>query len=243
MLFHPEQIFIVTGASSGIGQDIALQLNSEGATVVGIARSKSKLEETKRKAKNPEHFHIETKDLSEELDALPKYITSLKKTYGKFTGLACCAGMGDNMSLKGVDMDDMRRYFNINYFSPIMLTKGFTDKRNNVGEGASVLTISSIGAIACPPGMTIYAGNKAALTASMKVISKEVAPQGIRVNTLAPALINTDMLDEDTIKFSEGKYPFGIGEVEDVSNLAIFLMSNKAKWITGQNYVIDCGSS
>ena len=242
MEFNKEQIFIVTGANSGIGRDIAQQLNALGATVIGIARDEERLLAAKNESQHPEDFHVEVKDLTQDLDGLPKYVTSLRKKYGKLTGLACCAGVSINMSLKGIDMPYLEHNFAINYFSPIMMAKGFTDKRNNVGKGAAILAFSSIGAIACQAGMAAYAGNKSALAASMKVIAKEVVSQGVHVNTVAPSLIMTEMLDDAIVESHAGLYPLGIGEVDDVSNLSLFLLSDKAKWITGQNYVIDCAS-
>ena len=82
-LFAKEQVFLVTGASSGIGQGVALKLNQEGATVVAIARRADKLEETKAQASAPEKFFCEVKDLAEDIADLPKYLKGLKDKYGK----------------------------------------------------------------------------------------------------------------------------------------------------------------
>ena len=241
--FDKEQIFIVTGASSGIGKCVAETLNALGATVVAIARREDKLIELKENAKFPENIHIEVKDLSENIEELPDYVKSLKVKYGKFSGMAYCAGMPGIVPLNALDLAHILKMFKISYLAPIMMIKGLTDRRNNIGKGASFVFISSLGAINCDPGMTAYAGAKAALAASMKSISREVSKQGIRVNCVSPSLINTDMAEDIARHYAEGKYPFGIGEVEDVTNMIVFLLSDKAKWITSQNYIIDCGSS
>jgi NAD(P)-dependent dehydrogenase (short-subunit alcohol dehydrogenase family) len=242
MAFSKEQVFLVTGASSGLGRGLALQLVELGATVVGIARRKDALQETQKQCKYPENFYIEVKDLSEDIESLPKYVTSLKKKYGKFQGLAYCAGVSKIMPLQAISYEEMEASFKVNYFAPIFMAKGVADKRNNVGEGTSIVGISSSAAHNAPAGMTIYAGNKAALAKSFKVISRELASQGVRVNTVSPSLIDTDMSDDIARSYGEGKYPLGFGEVADVSNMMTFLLSEKAKWLSGQDYVVDCGS-
>lgn len=240
--FNNEQIFIVTGASSGIGKCVAETLNALGATVVAIARREDKLIELKENAKFPENIHIEIKDLSENIEELPDYVKSLKAKYGKFSGMAYCAGIGDLKPIRAVEYNDIKRIFDINYFAAVMFAKGIVDKRNNIGKGFSMVAIASMGAIGCAPSMTSYSGSKAALIASFKVIAKEIATQSMRANTVSPALIQTDMADETSKQYAEGKYPLGLGDVSDVANVIVFLLSDKSKWINAQNYIIDCGS-
>jgi len=144
-----------------------------------------------------------------------------------------------------LDYAKMQEMFNINYYSPLFLAKGFTDKRNNKGIGSSILFISSIASFRADKGHISYAGSKSALAASAKAIAKEVSSKGIRVNCLSPAEINTPMmkaLGEVFLTERTKQCPFGIGEVSDVANMAVFLLSDKAKWLTEQNYTIDCGS-
>lgn len=125
-----------------------------------------------------------------------------------------------------------------------MMVKGIADKRNNIGKGTSIVCISSMAAYVSMRGMAVYSGAKSALSASMKSISREVAPYGIRVNCVSPADILTPMtLSLGEITESKKKlYPMGFGEVEDVANFVAFLLSDKAKWLTGNDYHIDGGS-
>ena len=240
--FISEQRFIVTGASSGIGRGVALLLNKLGATVIAIARREDRLKELQASAKYPEKMFFEVKDLTNDIDGLPTYIKSIKEKYGKFQGMACCAGLGELHPLRAVDMNTIQKIFAINYFVPVFLAKGFADKRNNNGKGSSIVCIASAGGVHCDPGMTCYAGSKGALIASMQSIARELAPSGLRVNCVSPTVIDTDMTDDITRSFAEGKYPFGLGEVSDVANMIVYLLSEKAKWITAQNYIIDCGA-
>ncbi len=243
--FNKEQVYIVTGASSGIGEGTALLLNELGATVVGIARNEERLNAMKAKCKYPENMHIEMKDLTQDIENLPQHVKELKNKYGKFSGLACCAGVTAVQPLKLLNINDVQNLFNIDYFAPLMLAKAFSDKRNNIGEGASAVFISSLAANACNRGMAAYSGAKAALIASIRSVAKEFALQKIRFNCVSPSDIKTPM--QDWIKDIVGderaswSYPMGLGEVSDVANVVVFLLSDAAKWITAQNYVVDCG--
>lgn len=243
--FKKEQIIIVTGASSGIGKCVAETLNALGATVVAIARREDKLKELKENAKFPENIHIEVKDLVEDIAGLPQYVKNLKEKYGKFSGLACCAGIGDLMSLQSISLEQAKRMFDINYFSTLFLVKGFADRRVNIGKGASIVAIASIAASIAEKGQVAYAGSKAAIVASMKAVSRELAPQGICVNTISPSMIKTPMLgDEDSDYYKEMllKYPLGFGKANDAAQMIVFLLSDKTSWVTGQNYILDCGT-
>lgn len=243
--FNREQRFIVTGASSGIGEGVALLLNELGATVIGIGRSRERLESMKAKAKHPEAVFIEAKDLTQDIENLPSYVKELKNKYGKFQGMALCAGIGILASLQSLDADVLQKTFEINYFSPLFMTKGFADRRNNNGSGSAVVAVSSLGGIACEKGQTAYAGSKAALAASLKSVSRELSLQGIRVNCISPSIIDTPMLkitpNDDYLTAAQSTYPLGFGKVSDAANLIVFLLSDKAEWITTQNYILDCG--
>ncbi len=243
--FTPEQRFIVTGASSGIGEGTALLLNSLGATVIGIARNSQRLAGMKEKAARPENVFLEVKDLAEDPAALPAYMKTLKDKYGKFQGLAGCAGIADVKPLQMIEPEDVKRIFDIDYLVPIFLAKGFADRRINNGRGASMVFISSMAAHFSNKGHTIYAGAKAALTASMKCIAREVASQGVRVNCVSPSDILTPMTqsDPELLERKRPHYPLGFGEVSDVANMIVYLLSDCARYLSTQDYRIDSGTT
>lgn len=238
--FNNEQKIIVTGASSGIGESVAILLNELGATVIGIGRDLPRLNAMKEKCKFPENVFLEQKDLTEDVENLPQYVKSLKEKYGKFYGLAYCAGIGELNPLQSLDLERAKSIFDINYYAPLFLSKGFADRRNNIGKGASIVFIASISALKSDKGHIAYAGSKAALIASAKSMARELVASGIRVNCVSPADVRTSMTEQKALD-EEHKYPLGYGEVKDVSGMMAYLLSDEAKWITAQNYVIDCG--
>lgn len=245
-LFSIKDVFIVTGASSGIGKAVALKLIEEGAKVVAIGRNEEKLNELKFDCINSEHCFIEKADLCEHLSDMPLFLQDLKEKYGKFTGLAYCAGSILLKPASATSYDEGLDLFNINYFAPVMMVRAFCDKRICIGREASAVAVASAEAFLREKGLCIYSGTKAALQASFSTIAKEVAPRGMRVNTVSPSDIKTPMTMNGSMQEMrlnrEKLYPFGYGEPEDVAELVVFLLSQKAKWITGHDYIVDCAT-
>lgn len=244
--FDKEQIFLVTGASSGLGEGTALLLNELGASVIAVGRNRERLENVRKKSKFPENVFLEEKDLTEDIAGLPQYVKSLKDKYGKLQGLAYCAGVVEVKPLQLVDYGEMKKLFDINYFSPIFMAKGFADRRVNRGRGSAAVFISSMAAFVSSRGMLTYSGSKAGLAASIRAIARETAPSGVRFNCVSPSDIVTPMTHGsepifNIMKEKEDKYPMGFGEVGDVARMIAYLLSDDAKWITTQNYIIDCG--
>jgi len=243
--FSAEKRFIVTGASSGIGEAVALLLNELGASVIGVGRNAERLECMRTKARCSDRVFLEQKDIAEEITGLPLFVKSLREKYGKLAGLAYCAGVSSITPLKAWSYEDASKMFDINYFAPLAMLKGIADKRNNVGLGTAIVMMASAAACLADKGQVTYAGTKSALLTSCRAAAKELAIPGVRVNTVAPTIINTPMTTGAGAEYADSqknKYPLGFGEVSDVANLVVFLLSDKARWITGQNYVVDCAS-
>ena len=240
--FDENQIFIVTGISSGIGKQVGLLLNQLGAKVVGIDRNENSFSEVLSLAKNKDLMFFEKRDFLENTEELTDFVKSLKEKYGKFHGLVCCAGIDEIVTLRNLDASHTDKIFKINYLAPLMLVKGFADKRNNDGEGAGIVLIASIAATNPEKGQITYAGTKAALLASAQSISKELAPSKIRINCVSPAPVNTPLLADNPYKeelFSRCK--LGVIDPMDVANMVAYLLSDLSLKITGRNFVIDGG--
>jgi NAD(P)-dependent dehydrogenase (short-subunit alcohol dehydrogenase family) len=238
---------VVTGASSGIGAAIALRLNALGASVIANGRNEEKLEAVRDKAIRPDAFHPEALDLVSSMEGIPGWIKGLREKYGALTGLAHSAGQAVIASFMQYDPGEVRGFFEINFHAPLMLSKAILDRRN-CSPGASLVFISSVAGVSPEKGQTVYGASKAALICAVRGMSKEFASRGVRVNCVSPGVVRTPMteealtlLEEDYLPKQESLQPLGLGTPEDVAGLVAFLLSPAARWITGQNYIIDGG--
>jgi len=237
-------LYLVTGASSGIGLSICRNLLFSGHRVVGIARTeKAGIQELL--SEYSDSFYFCSRNLAEDIDSLSRLPIQLAKQYGKFSGLVHAAGVLSVLPNRFNSHDKMLETFNLNVFSGLALSRGISDKRVCNELGASIVFISSIAASVGATGTVNYGASKASLIGAAKSLAKELAAQNIRVNTISPGLIKTELTNNyhDTGFFErlESVYPLGLGEVEYIADAAEFLLSNKSKWITGIDLVVDGG--
>lgn len=241
--------FLITGASSGIGADIAIMLNNLGAEIIALGRDIKKLESKKKTAKNKDRFHIISKDIS-KIEGLDKWILNIAKQYGSFDGAVLSAGIQQIAPIQSVlSVEKARELFDINYFGNLQVIKGLIDKRAKSNNKASFIWISSIASIKAHKGIANYSASKAGINAAIRSIALEVAPK-YRINAISPGFVLTEMIeswksvyDKEYISNIDMMYPLGIGKVEYITPLVIFLLSKDSAYITGQNIVIDGGGS
>jgi NAD(P)-dependent dehydrogenase (short-subunit alcohol dehydrogenase family) len=248
--FTPENLVLVTGASSGIGEAVALKLNELGARVIGMSRSEQRLRRVKASAAQPDHFHIEPIDLTQEINNLPKVMKGMAKKYGKFSGFVHAAGVTQMTPLKGLTEDKSKALFDLNYFSGLMLGKGFADRRVRQKADTAIVYISSILAVIGNVGTLNYAASKGAINSMVRSMALELAPLRVRVNSVSPGYVETEMTRKNAHLYSDEfkdelrkMYPLGPGTPEDVANSVSFLLSKQAQWMTGQNLIVDGGRS
>lgn len=242
--FSGDDRFLVTGASSGIGRSLSLLLVESGATVIGVGRDSNRLKETKAMASAP-RMHIEQRDLGSDLPGLAAWLKSVTNKYGTVKGLANCAGITWNSPLSYYNLSKVEQVFNINCHAPLILAGSFCSRNKN---GGAVVNISAAASIDPNPGQGVYAAAKAALVAGSKCLAREAAQAGIRVNCVSPGLVTGPMFERTCaelgpafVEREAAAYPLGIGKPVDVANLVMFLLSDQAAWITGQNFLINGG--
>ncbi|WHH58342.1 SDR family oxidoreductase [Petroclostridium sp. X23] len=239
---------IVTGASSGIGRASCILFSCLGARVIMIARSEDKLKRTQEMLEGEGHI-IYPLDLS-DINTIQTSICNIARQYGPLYGLVHCAGVQITRSFRNTSIADYLNMFNIHCLSFIEMAKGFSKKGNYEKDGASIIAISSVMSMINKPGLSAYSASKSALNSAIKTLALELADRKIRVNSISPAWVKTELfenyskfLSEKQIQDIISEHPLDMGEPEDVANAAAFLLSKAGKWTTGSNLIIDGGYS
>lgn len=238
---------VITGASSGIGQSIAILCSQLGAKVSIIGRNEEKLNDTLSLMEGSNHllFTMDVTDYT-QIDVV---ISKIVDVNGKIDGFIHSAGIEMTRPLKILKTEMLQDVFAVNVFAGLEFAKSIT-KNKNINDGSSLIFIASIVGSFGQAGKIAYSSSKGALIAGCKSMALEFASKRIRVNTISPALVETKMSNQimETIG-EEAKanvlkmHPLGFGRVQDVANACAFFLSNASQWITGTNFIIDGGYS
>ena len=233
---------LVTGATSGIGFEICKQIAIAGGNFIGIGRNIEKLqqyiEDQKLEASQVVKF-----DLA-EIENIHLLVSELPI---KIDGFVHSAGIAYVSPMHFFDYNDYENIRKINLDCVLVLFSELL-KKKKINKNASVVFISSISAIRGAKGNGLYAITKAALDGISKVYANELSSKYIRVNTIQPGMVETEMslqaeniLSKEIMDIDRSKYPLGYGEPKDIALPVVFLLSNASKWLTGQSIVIDGG--
>jgi len=232
---------LITGASSGIGRETAIQCAKLGATLVLTGRNEERLRETFNDLDNEGHTIVVADQTDQvELEQLVDDVCDLD-------GVVLCAGQGAVIPFKLSTPERMRPIFDVNYFAPVELLRLLVKKRK-LNKAASVVMVASIGGIdAYSIGNGMYGASKAALNSMMKFCALELSPRKVRVNSVCPGMVNTSLikggpLSEDQHKADMQNYPLKrYGEPVDIALGIVYLLSDASSWVTGHSLVIDGG--
>ncbi|MDN3676691.1 SDR family oxidoreductase [Flavobacterium paronense] len=234
------KFILVTGASSGIGKVVALECSKMGANVIITGRNKERLNETFQSLEKNENHLLIVADLSnkENLDSLVLQIP-------KLDGIVHCAAMLKKVPFKFLNEKSWAETIETNLYAPAILSQ-LLFKNNKINLNASIVFISSIASKVASFGNISYMASKGAINSLSRGMALELAPKKIRVNTIEPALIKTNLIgsifsDEDLENYLK-KFPLGrFGEPEEVAYAVIYLLSDATSWITGTIITIDGG--
>ena len=242
MSFNPFSLagkrVLVTGASSGIGRQIAISFSKMGADLVATGRNVDRLSETMAALAPGNHVAIPA-DIVDDAERL-----ALADQAGLLNGLVHCAGTSVLAPIRLASQKHLRDLFILNYESPMLLTQRLL-YRKAIQNSGSILFIASIAAHIGVPGVGAYSGTKAALLATVRCLAMELIKQKIRVNCLSPSLVDSPLLElmskNVSLEEKSRDHPLGLGTPEDVANAAIYFVSDASRWVTGTTLIMDGG--
>ncbi len=238
------KICLVTGATRGIGQSIAAQLGSQGATVIGTATSQAGADKISE--------HLSAQGISgegmvlnvSEAESIDAILKSITEKYGAISVLVNNAGITrDNltMRMKEEEWDDI---MTTNLKSVYRLSKGVLRGMMKARSGR-IINITSVVGVSGNAGQANYAAAKAGVIGFTKSLAQEIASRGVTVNAVAPGFINTDMtkaLNEDQVSKMTANIPASrLGEPEDIAASVVFLASDESAYVTGTTMHVNGG--
>lgn len=231
---------LITGASSGIGRATAVECSKLGAKCVITGRNAERLNETFSLLTGDGHSQI-LADLTLEKD-----IELLVDQSPLLDGFVCNAGITIIKPINYIKQSDMDSIFSVNTFAPVILTKALL-KNKKLSKGSSVVFTSSIAWKTITPGNAIYAMTKSAVNTFSKFFAIEYANRQIRVNSVLPGMVNTEMtqnsvfskeeLEEDKLRYPLKRY----AEPQEIAWAIIYLLSDASAFVTGTALKIDGG--
>jgi 3-oxoacyl-[acyl-carrier protein] reductase len=240
------KVAVVTGASKGIGAAIARALAAEGASVVvNYSSSKAGADAVVSAitAANGKALAVKG-DVSKAADA-QGIIQAAIDTYGRLDILVNNSGIYEFAPLEDINEEHFHKQFNINVLGLLLTTQAAA---KHMGEGASIINIGSIVTRITPPTSAVYSGTKGAVDAITGVLSRELGPRKIRVNTINPGVVDTEgtqsagIIGSDMDRAAVAQTPLGrVGQPQDIATIAVFLASDDAGWLTGEQLLAGGG--
>lgn len=228
------KVAVVTGASKGIGTAISKALAAEGASVVvNYSSSQAAAEKVVADITAAGGKAIAVKaNVAQSADIAHLFAETIS-AFGKVDILVNNAGIYSPAPLGSITEEDFHRHFNLNVLGLMLASQ---EAVKHIGpKGGAIVNVSSVVAVFCPPGLSVYNATKGAVDSITRTFSRELQSRNIRVNSVNPGLIATE--GTHAIGFVEdGKpSPLGlVGQPQDIASIVVFLASDESKWINGQ---------
>jgi 3-oxoacyl-[acyl-carrier protein] reductase len=240
------KVALVTGASKGIGAAIATALAAEGASVVvNYASSKEGAEAVVAGINAAGGNAVAVRgDVSRQADA-KALVDAAVGQFGRLDIVVNNSGVYGFAPLEAITEDDFHRHFNINVLGLLLTTQAASP---HLGEGASIINIGSVVTRITPPHSAVYTGTKGAVDAITGVLARELGPRRIRVNAINPGMIETEgthaagFVGSGFEASAVAQTPLGrVGQPQDIASIAVFLASDDAAWLTGEQLLAGGG--
>ncbi len=236
-----DEKYVVTGATSGMGKEVALELAAAGAKVLAIGRNAESL--FKIQNEFPKNIFPAQLDVCDS-EALEQAVKVFVSEQGKLNGGVHAAGIYEITPIKNYDVNVAKNIMEISFWAGMKLLQLVT-KAKYSENGTSTVLFSSAYAFSHAKGMLAYSAAKAAMNSGIQVAAKEICPKKHRVNTIVPGWVKTPMTENasEVAPSNEifGRTLLGIGTPDNVTGMVLFLLSSRASWITGSTVVVDGG--
>jgi len=239
-------IAIITGGASGLGLAIALKFAANHIFSIVIGRDQSKLDAAQEKL--GENGTTISYDLS-ELKGIPALMEKIHTQFGRLDILVNNAGINQKKEFTEVTDEEFNRIMQTNVTAVFALSREAVKIMEPQGSG-NIILISSMAAMYGLPKVIAYSASKSAIEGMTKAMAVELSPKGIRVNAIAPGFIYSAMTDKALNDDPErkgkvfGRTPMGkMGEADDIAEMALFLATEKSKYITGTSIRVDGGNA
>ena len=233
---------LITGATSDIGRQISATLEEAGHTLLLTDIDEGALNEVKNGLKTPHKHRVLALDLSEVETAEKTFTEYILSNKIEVSDVVFAAGIFTVKPVKFVDYAYFRKSFDVAVFSIFSMIKCLTSKKINADNLRHIVLISSISTKIGTKGYSVYGAVKGAMLGLLKSLAVELAPR-VRVNAIPPGGIRTRTTNfiYESINETNPRYLLGEGEKTDIAALVEFLLSDKSRWITGQEFVVDGG--
>lgn len=237
-----DKVCIITGSTRGIGKEIALLFASEGAEVVVNGSRTGAADDWIKSSECKQHLHCLYFDITNPL-AVKQNIMQIKRQFGHIDVLVNNAGVEFNELIGMISHENMLKMFNVNVFAMIEMIQIVSRIMARNKNGGCIINISSMVGVRGNAGQLVYSATKGAVIALTKSAAKELASKKIRVNSIAPGLTQTEMLEKADQKKLEKRINnicLGrIAEPKDIAGGCLLLASDYASYITGQILAVD----
>jgi 3-oxoacyl-[acyl-carrier protein] reductase len=240
------KVAVVTGASKGIGAAIAKALAAEGASVVvNYASSKAGADAVVAAitAANGKAVAVGG-DVSKAADA-KGIIDAAIETFGRLDVLVNNSGIYEFSPIEAITEEHFHKQFNTNVLGVLLITQAAAA---HLGEGASIINVSSVVSRITPPASAVYSGTKGAVDAITGVLARELGARKIRVNSINPGMVVTEgtesagIVGSEMATMAQSQTPLGrLGQPDDIASIAVFLASDDARWLTGETLIASGG--